>query len=311
MEEYIFEQFAANGGTLRAAIERARGLDYSYLPKSLQTDVLTGFEKAESAFELIATAKAAEAEIETQATDYRPLHVVVREIQNKILIVDTKIKIVEQQLRRAEPDSPLKEVREARMDALNGERDALLATMPENWDAAHKAFLSHTKAERTARNAYRKAVDAAYEPIVELRAIIADAAALEAMGDSVTALQADVPGLEFAPAIERIKAVENRINDVAGTREINKLLAKARRAIKGKTPDAEKAAQFLSDAAMAFDAEVAWRKRADAGLKNGLAEYDAAIRDTIGLRGQSRLPKEQALYVASCSAGHKDISLSF
>ena len=63
--------------------------------------------------------------------------------------------------------------------------------------------------------------------------------------------------------------------------------------------------------AIAFDAELAWRKRAEAGLKNGLAAYDAAIRDTIGLRGQPRLPKEQALYVASCNAGHRDISLSF
>jgi tripartite ATP-independent transporter DctM subunit len=311
MEEYVVAQFAENGDALRKAIEDAQGLDYSYLPKDFQTGVLTGFKKAESTFRLIAAAKQAEAEIEAEAADYRPLHIVVREIQNKVLIVETNIKIVKQQLRRAEADSPLKQIRQARLNKLNAEREALLATTPENWEAAHKTFLTHTKAERAARNAYRKAVDAAYEPVVELRAIIADAAALEALGAALTALQADVPGMEFDPAMARIKSVEKQFRDVAGTKDIKGLLAKARRAIKGKTPKPEAAAQFLSDAAAAYDADMAWRKRAEAGLKNGLAAYDAAIRDTIGLRGQPRLPKEQALYVASCNAGHRDISLSF
>ena len=187
----------------------------------------------------------------------------------------------------------------------------MLATIPPAWDAAHKSFLTFTKAERTARIAYRRASDAAYAPVVELRAIIASAPELETLGAALTALQADVPGMEFDPAMDRIKAVEKQFGDVAGTKDIKGLLAKARRAIKGKTPKPEAAAQFLSDAAAAYDADMAWRTRAEAGLKNGLAAYDAAISDTIGLRGQPRLPKEQALYVASCNAGHRDISLSF
>jgi hypothetical protein len=236
---------------------------------------------------------------------------VVREIQNKVLIIEAKISIVEQQLRRAEPDSPLQQIRETRLDKLKAEREALEATIPEDWKAAHKAFLTHTKAERTARIAYRKATDGGYDPVIELRARIADTAALEALGEVLTDLLAKVPGMELAPAIDRIEAVEKAFSEVAGTKETKGLLAKARRALKGKTPNPEEAAQFLSDAAAAYDKDLAWRKRADAGLKNGLAQYDAAIRDTIGLRGQSRLPREQALFVASCSAGHKDISLSF
>jgi hypothetical protein len=69
--------------------------------------------------------------------------------------------------------------------------------------------------------------------------------------------------------------------------------------------------EFLARAVAAFEGEVAWRDRADTELKAGLAAYDAAIRSTIGLRGQRKLPKEQALYVAACGAGHRDISLSF
>ena len=35
------------------------------------------------------------------------------------------------------------------------------------------------------------------------------------------------------------------------------------------------------------------------------------IRDTIGARLQPRLSDDQSLYVAGCTAGHRDISLSF
>jgi predicted nucleic acid-binding Zn-ribbon protein len=311
MEEYVADQFNRNGDRIRQAIANAEQLDFSYLPQDLQSEIDTAFEKAKQSFELLAAAKQAEAAIEMNSVAYRPLHSEVREIQNQALLIETKIAVTRQNLRRAEPDSPLKEARETRIENLTAELDALLATIPPAWDAAHKSFLTFTKAERTARTTYRKAVDDAYAPIVELRAIIADAEALEALGAAVTALQADVPGLEFDEGMNRIESVEKQLGDLAGTRDIRSLLAKARRAIKGRTPNPEEAAQFLSEAAVAFDEDVAWRNRAVGGLKNGLAEYEAAIRDTIGLRGQPRLPEEQALFVASCSAGHKDISLSF
>ena len=56
---------------------------------------------------------------------------------------------------------------------------------------------------------------------------------------------------------------------------------------------------------------MAWRQRADQDLLTGLRDYEAAIADTIGLRGQAKLPKDQALFVASCNADHRDLSLSF
>jgi hypothetical protein len=194
---------------------------------------------------------------------------------------------------------------------LEAEHAALEASIPAEWEAAHKAFLELTKAERTARTKYRRASDAAYEPVAELSQIIADAGALEGLRDGLMALQGDVPGMEFEPAIERIKAEESRVGAVAGTKDIKKLLSKARRAFKGKTPNPEEAVEFLAKAVAAFEEDVAWRKRASAELAAGFAAYDAAIRDTIGLRGQPRLPEEQALYVAGCGAGHRDISLSF
>ncbi|MGR3717531.1 MAG: TRAP transporter large permease subunit [Thermohalobaculum sp.] len=311
IEEYVVEQFAENGERLRRAIATARGLDYSYLPEGLRDGIATGFDKAESSFALIAAAKAAEADIEANSDAYRPLHGQVRDIENAMRLIDLEIKKLEKSVPRRGEDDPGKAAREALIAELNAERAALEAAIPAEWEAAHKAFLALTRAERKARTTYRRATDDAYQPVVELTAIIAAAGALEGLRDGLMALQADVPGMAIKAAIERIKAEERRVGEVTGARDIKKLLSKARRAIKGKNPDPEKAAEFLTQAIAAFDADLAWRQRAEAGLAAGLAAYDTAIRDTIGLRGQRKLPTEQALYVAACSAGHRDISLSF
>ena len=48
-----------------------------------------------------------------------------------------------------------------------------------------------------------------------------------------------------------------------------------------------------------------------AELLPGLIAYRDAIKDNIGIRSQSRMPTDVALYVAGCSARHRDISLYF
>ena len=60
-----------------------------------------------------------------------------------------------------------------------------------------------------------------------------------------------------------------------------------------------------------FRAELAWRSRAATELAPGLAAYDLAIRDTIGVRQQDRLTGEQASALSGCLAVHRDISLNF
>ena len=40
-------------------------------------------------------------------------------------------------------------------------------------------------------------------------------------------------------------------------------------------------------------------------------KFDDSIKNTIGLRLQEKLSKEQAKYVAACRSTHTDISLNF
>ena len=66
-----------------------------------------------------------------------------------------------------------------------------------------------------------------------------------------------------------------------------------------------------SDAVAAFEEQTVWRAAAAADVKPGIEAYLAAIADNVGARQQDRLSREQALYIAGCNAGHRDLSLHF
>ncbi|MCY4349026.1 MAG: hypothetical protein OXC25_04160 [Thiotrichales bacterium] len=111
--------------------------------------------------------------------------------------------------------------------------------------------------------------------------------------------------------MEIIKAAERELGEVAGSSGIRGRLSKARRALRGNSPDPEKAAAFLSEAGERYSVEVAWRTRAADELLPGLSAYDAAIKHSIGLRVQERLTKDQARVIAECKSVHRDVSLHF
>jgi len=60
-----------------------------------------------------------------------------------------------------------------------------------------------------------------------------------------------------------------------------------------------------------YDEQMQWRGAAESEIASSIAQYESTIRTTIGARQQSKLSREQALYVAACDAGHRDISLNF
>ena len=60
-----------------------------------------------------------------------------------------------------------------------------------------------------------------------------------------------------------------------------------------------------------FNKEVRWRADAKQNLMPKLEEYNNQIKETIGLRLQSKLTKEQAIFVSRCNSIHRDISLNF
>ena len=310
MEDYVAERFAKEGDTLKEAITKAEALNFALLPNDYRKDVEKSFENARGTFESMDAIAAAEATVAERADAYRPLHMEVRTITRQTDRIEDELKELEVDLRRSEEGSAAASRMEEEIKHLTEELAALEAQVPAEWDAEHDKFKVITKAESDARRIYRRQADNAYAPLAEVATVIADADALEERRDILTQLRADLAGFDNDEATERLKEAERAIGEVEGARDIRSLLSKARREYR-RTPDVEKATGFVDAAIEKFESEVEWRTTAKAELLPGMREYMATIADTIGLRQQPKLPQEQALYVASCSSVHRDISLSF
>ena len=188
---------------------------------------------------------------------------------------------------------------------------AIEASIPAAWEGARSRYVELLDAQKKARREYRQSVDEAYQTIADLRVLIADADALGAFEPTLSSLDGVVANEPPEQAMDIIKAAERELGKVAGSGRVKGRLSKARRALRGNSPDPEKAAGFLAEARERYAEEVAWRTRAAQELMPGLSAYDEAIRHSIGLRVQERLTKEQARLVAQCQSVHRDISLYF
>ena len=194
---------------------------------------------------------------------------------------------------------------------MQSERDALLSQVPARWEAEHKAFRNLQRAEEKARKTYRKNIDGAYLPVRALREIVADTGRLAALEGDLVALRASLPETEPGQSVDKIAAMTKAVGRVAGAKAIRADLSAARRALRAKRPDMNKALKKFDSAIKKFRSELAWRERATTELLPELEAYEASIRDTIGLRQQPRMPREQATELIGCTAEHRDLSLHF
>jgi len=315
IEKLAFNQYGVQGDAIRVAIGEARKLDISVLPVRMRKQVSDSFDKAEATFGLMQAIAKAEADIAAADPGYRPLHVRVREIQRDMKRLATEKKLNQTDIRQLHGDNKLVRLHREALKARQGEIDvqikALEATIPANWKEDHKKFSLLLAAEKKARAAYRRNVDAAYQPIGQAVATISSVEQLKSLKDNLAGVAAVVSGKPPKEATEHIARLLPLIGAVEGARPIRSALSKVRRALRGRSSSVDKAQKKLKKALGIYEKEVAWRSKAAQSVLAGLQKYDAAIRDTIGLRQQTRIPEAQAIEIASCTANHRDISLHF
>lgn len=315
LEEYVFTYYDSEGETLLAGVSRAKGLDISYLPESQQKALLAGFESVMGVSMLVGDVIAARDALDAYIPEYRSLHREVRGVQRRARLADKRLEELERRIRNwsVEYDGPESEkVKfESEFAVLNEERNAQLSQVPASWQGARDGFVERAKVLKKARVRYRQSVDSAYESVVKLQSLIADADNLAELDKELTNLKRTVQDSSPEAAMAAIKAAEKKLGAVAGSGKVKSKFSKARRALKKKTPKTDKALNHLSQGMKLFRSEVAWRSRAKAELLGDLLVYDDLLKKSIGLRLQRYMTTEQAQYVAVCHSHHKDVSLNF
>ena len=320
VEEYLMRELPAREAAIRESMDDVATVDHGALPEDAARDVAEALEGYDASFGHMRELVAARDAVQAAAPEYRPLHREVSRIRRETAGLETRIEAARDQMRDFRGDTPEavagRERLQARIAMLESERDALEQERPEGWEAARDAFRALTDAEQEARIAYQRSADASYAVLRDLVAEIRagdDLAEIEsriaAMADWITAVEGGTLAAE--EAVERIRIVERDLREIAGTQGLQAELQNLRRALDGATPDPQAASGHLEATRAELAGEIAWRSAAQDAILDPLAALEAETRDTLGLREQPRLAREQALDVAACMSGHRDISLYF
>jgi tripartite ATP-independent transporter DctM subunit len=315
LENYLFVDYDNNKATLEQSIERVKTAQLSYLPDEYQERLNDSYKQAGATFGLIEAVRVASKELQDYSPGYRPQHIEVRRVQKNMRRVQREIDELEQQRQRALSDDIVDQQHVEKLlekiAELELEIKSLESGIPAGWAEARSRFETLAKAETSARRKYRQNVDDSYGMIVTMRRILSETAALTKLQERFDPLLTLVQQQSPAEGLEAVKALGNELDLLTETHRINAKLSRAKRALRGNTPDKEKAIAEIMLAAEIMQTEIEWHQRASAELANDLAQYDQAIANTIGMRMQERLNSDQAESIASCLAEHKDLTLYF
>ena len=315
IEEYLFEYYDNHADQLRGHVNTLRAMDLSVLPEKEQKALTASLDRTLDTFDLAAKVRVAEADRVSYSSEFRPQHKHVRGLQSEMRNLQSKIDEWNQGVirisRSDSPDQDEIDRIEAQIERAKTAKTDLESQIPESWTEASKRYADLEKTENQARRNYRRNVDEAYKTVMDLRAVIGSADELAGLEQQLKALETAVFNDSAEAAMDQIKASEAALGAVAGTSTIKARFSKARRALKGKDPEPEKAATFVNEGLSLYTAEVEWRRRAADALGAAIVAYDAAIKDSIGLRLQRRLNPDQVKAVASCQSIHRDFSLQF
>ena len=313
IEEYTAGEFERSGPALLSSIDRMRQLDYSVLPSKLAKSVSGSFDDAENAIALLTAALENERAVKENADSYRPIHSVVRDIELAIREKEEIIDQLETQKGRMYGDSnaTARESIDKRVVALKTEIDQLNSNIPAEWEQANQNYVALQKAEAKARADYRRAADSGYSEIAELSEILGSTTKLKELENSLPEMRQMVIDGEPSDLLDPLKELSDSFGDIPGASSIKSAVSKARSALKAKTPKKDKAIASMDKAITEYEEQLQWRSVAEQALGLEISQYEKSLSSTIGIRQQDRLSREQALYVAGCSAEHRDISLNF
>ncbi|MGI9349949.1 MAG: TRAP transporter large permease subunit [Rhizobiaceae bacterium] len=315
VENYVGQKLALEGDRVREAIDLAQGIDLSALPPKIAKNFQNGLKDAAGSIDLLGEVFEAENAVIATTPDYRPLHKEVRALQRDIRVIDKKIKDLNDDIGRLRGRDDAEERREVinnNIAELEAEKSGIVAKIPAEWESANKEFTGLLKNETKLRTQYRRSVDNAYEPVAELISTLKGTGAFVELGEPLKGIISRIEAEEPKVMAGEIQALEKRFGAIEGPGDVKKALSKARRAVKSKTPDREKAIEEARDAIAAFEDEVDWRSEAASqNILEKIEGYEASIKGTIGIRQQENMSRELGLFIADCNSGHRDISLSF
>jgi len=316
LQEYKFARYDTNGDAIKNAILKFQSDSPTNLPDDKMEILEDHFDSALGTFALVEKLKNAEKVYNDYTVDYRDMHFTVRKKQKKILKLNKKIDKYKAEIRNLDDDDISdKNKIELKIEDIKLEIDEISKSIPDTWETKNSEFEKIKKAKNTTSKRYKRNVDDAYDLLDQFALFIVDVDKLKEVSNDIKKLEMTVEKenqtKNYEESISIMDGLFDKLSETSGMDAFLDSVDELFSEMDSEEINVEEV-KIKSDAVIElYNKEVSWRSAAKQDLMPKLQEYNLAIKETIGLRLQSKLTKEQAIYVSRCNSVHRDISLNF
>ena len=312
LQEYKFANFETNGDQIKTSINEFDDIILANLPADKLSYFQRHVDNSKYSFELVDDVKSAQSIYDDYAIDYRDLHFKTRKKQKKIIKLNKKIDKFKAEIRNLDDeDVSDKNKILQKIENVKLEIEEIQNTIPQEWKSKNDEFNKINKAKNLAVKKYKKTVDNAYEDLLLIKEFINDGEKFEELSQDMKLLKSKIDNRGYIDAIEFIDNIFEKVGEISGSDEFADKLDYLITLMDEDEVDFEKLQSSANDTYVLFQQEIDWRKNFKKSYIDKINAHDKVISETIGLRLQSKLTKEQAIYVSRCNSIHRDISLNF
>ena len=312
LQEYKFANFETNGDQIKTSINEFDDIILANLPADKLSYFQRHVDNSKYSFELVDEVKSAQSIYDDYAVDYRDLHFKTRKKQKKILKLNKKIDKYKAEIRNLDDeDVSDKNKILQKIENVKLEIEEIQNTIPQEWKSKNDEFNKINKAKNLAVKKYKKTVDNAYEDLLLIKEFINHGEKFEELSQDMKLLKSKIDNRGYIDAIEFIDNIFEKVGEISGSDEFADKLDYLITLMDEDEVDFEKLQSSANDTYVLFQQEIDWRKNFKKKHMDKITAHDKIISETIGLRLQSKLTKEQAIYVSKCNSIHRDISLNF
>ena len=307
---YQFGIFAKDKSKLIQLIENNKNLDISFLPQDKKELLQNHTRLALQVFPMIDEVKNKKMKLDNFSKDYYDLHTSVRKLQRQIHFTENKIKILKDDIKiyeKTNTDAIQKITNN--INDLQKEIEQIQNQIPKEWKDKYANYKKLQKDYLQSLKQYMRNTDESYLQLINLKKEIQDIKNINSIVAEIEQLNTNLFKLSKEALNEKLNTILEKTDKLNGMGSVSDAIYAATE--KSKSNAIEEVRTLNNNALDLLKQDIKWREIAFQQLLPSLNKYEKEIRDTIGLRSQTNLTKEQAIYVAECNAHHEDISLHF
>ena len=312
IENFMKENVLSDKNATKNSIDLLANADLTTLPKEYKKIIVNSIANINNGFDNLSNAFEIKSQINIESIQYLPKLKVVRDKEKNIrefkkLIKDNKTSISRLDSDETEKKLTLKNENKLLNEKINNEK----LNFPNNWVNEYKTFQNLIKSENINRNKYRRSVDSSYEEIEIIHNILNKK-------DTLYKFEKDF--IKFDNVLEtndpkilskEIKELSKKISRLPENSKITSKLSKVSRNLKKKKVNYKRVRKDFDKSFSIYLSKINSLKTIDGNVENYLGNFLNDTKNTLGLRLQQSLPKDVALYLASCKSSHRNLSLYF